>query len=289
MDFTVRAARDDDIDAIAGFTQDTFEWGDYVVDVFAHWVRDPNGRVVVAVDAADRPVAMSRVGMVSATEAWMQGARVHPDWRRLGIAGAMAAALTGWASDRGAQVARLAIESWNEAAQRQVERDDFVRASEWVAAGRSVGDASPLPAGNGGRRVSALEALTRAHSSDAEAAFMAWSAADLGRAARGMFAVGWTWRRLTPDDLVSAARGEAFWSARSGWAMASRRDDTMEVAWVETRAEDALDLMRALVDLASAEGAEHLSIKLPAVDWLSQAARRAGCQLDELAVYEKAL
>ena len=289
MSYTVRPARLDDQTAIAAFTRETFSWGDYVADVFADWVDDADGHVVVAADSNDVAVAVSRVAMLTPQEAWMQGARVREDFRRQGIAGAMANALLGWAGDHGARIARLAIEEWNEPARGQVERDGFSLRSSWVAAMRPIGDASPVPSGNGGRRVSALEQLGRTHSSDAEAAYMAWSGGELSRAGRGLFAVRWRWRRLTRDDLVNAAKAEAFWSARSGWAVASRDDDELEVAWVETRPDDALDLMRGLVDLAATEGAVHLKVMLPAVDWLTQAARRAGCTLDGLDVYERPL
>jgi hypothetical protein len=201
----------------------------------------------------------------------------------------MARRLTTWAADRGARVVRLAVEDWNEPARGQVERDGFGQASAWVYATRSVGAASPVPSGNGGRRVAALEQLVRTHSSDAEPAYMAWTAGALGRRARGLFAVSWTWRRLTPGDLANAARADALWSARSGWVLAARRDETLEVGWVETRQEDAQDLMRALVDLAAAEGADRLLAMLPAVPWLTQAVRKAGCDVERISIYEMPL
>jgi GNAT superfamily N-acetyltransferase len=289
MNYAIRPARRDDRDAVAEFTESTFSWGDYVVDAFERWVDDSDGLVVVATGDDDRAVAMSRCGLLTPTEAWLQGARVREDWRRQGIAGAMARRLTTWAADRGARVVRLAVEDWNEPARGQVERDGFGQASAWVYATRSVGAASPVPSGNGGRRVAALEQLVRTHSSDAEPAYMAWTAGALGRRARGLFAVSWTWRRLTPGDLANAARADALWSARSGWVLAARRDETLEVGWVETRQEDAQDLMRALVDLAAAEGADRLLAMLPAVPWLTQAVRKAGCDVERISIYEMPL
>jgi GNAT superfamily N-acetyltransferase len=289
MDYTIRPARRDDRDAIGEFTTSTFAWGDYVIDEFDRWLDDPDGLVVVAADAKDHAVAMSRCGLLTPTEAWLQGARVRGDFRRRGIAGAMARELTTWATERGAGVVRLVIEDWNEPARGQVVRDGFGHASAWVYATRSVGAASPVPSGNGGRRVTALEQLMRAHSSDAEPAYMAWTAGALGRASRGLFAVGWTWRRLIPADLAAAARADALWSARSGWVLAARRDETLEIGWIETREEDAQDLIRALADLAAAEGADRLLAMLPGVPWLTQAARRAGCDVEPISVYEMPL
>lgn len=289
MAYRIRHGRLDDQDHIAAFTRETFTWGDYVAGALPTWVADPNGLVVVAVADDDVPVAMSRATMLSPAEAWFQGARVHPDHRRRGLAGAMASSLESWAAQRGARVARLLVEEWNAPARAQVEHDGFRPVGDWGFAERAVGAASPLTGGNGGRRVPALEQLVRAHSAEAEPAFMSWSAGPLGRAGRGMLAVGWTMRRLTVADLEAAGRDGALWAARSGWVVATRDEESIDVGWLETREEDAPDLMRALVDLAMKRDAERLTAKLPAVRWLTTAARRAGCEVHGLVVYEKPL
>ncbi len=287
--YEIRPARADDHAAIAAFTEATFDWGDYVADAFEGWLADPRGRVVVATDPDDRAVAVGKVTLLSETEAWFQGARVHPEWRRRGIANAMAAWMGDWARNHGARVVRLLIEDWNDAARRQVETGGFRPVGSWTVAERTVGAASPVPSGNGGRRVPALEQLVRAPSAEAEPAYMSWSTGDLGRAARGLVAVGWAWRRVTAADLVTAAKAEALWSARSGWVLAARNEETLEVGWVETRSDDAVDLMRALVDLAVSEGAERVQIKVPTVDWLNAATRRAGCDLWRMELFERSL
>lgn len=289
MPYSIRPARAGDKAAIASFTQDTFEWGDYVVDQFDRWSSDPNGLLIVGVDDDDMAISMSRTAMLSPVEAWFQGARVREDWRRKGVAGAMAAYGAQWARERGARVARLIVEEGNEAAGKQVEHDGFRNVGDWVRASRTVGEASPLPAGNGGQRVSAQEQLVRAHASEAVPAYMSWSAGSLARPSRGMFAVGWTWRRLAQSDLEQAAKHEALWTARSGWVMAAMSNDLLEVGWLETRKEDAADLLRGIVDLASKLEAESFSVTVPATPWLTTAARRAGCELSPITVYETSL
>jgi GNAT superfamily N-acetyltransferase len=285
MDYRIRPALDKDRAAIAGFTTDTFAWGDYVADVFPDWLSDPNGHLVVAVDDDDVAVGMSRGTLLSPAEFWLQGARVREDWRRRGMAGAMGSALIAWAQERGARVSRLLVEDWNEPARLQVVQVGLRPVAEMLRGDRTVGDASPLPSGNGGRRVPALEQLTRAHSAEAEPAFMSWTTGPLGRAARGLFPVGWSFRRLTIDDLAESARREALWTARSGWAIGAREGDTFEVAWLETRPEDAVDLIRALVDLATNHGAERIALWIPSVDWVVSAARRAGFELHAMTIF----
>ncbi len=289
MLFTVRMACPEDAEEIVPWTTDTFEWGDYVVDQFDQWSTDPNGLLMVGVDDGDTAISMSRAAMVSPIEAWFQGARVREDWRREGVAGAMAAFGADWARERGARVARLIVEEANEPARKQVEHDGFRNVGDWVRARRAVGEASPLPAGNGGRRVPAQEQLVRAHASEAVPAYMSWSAGSLARPSRGLFAVGWTWRRLAQSDLEQAAKHEALWTARSGWVMAAMSDAQLEVGWLETREDDAVDLLRAIVDLASKLDAEGFDVTMPATPWLTAAARRAGCELLPLTVYETSL
>lgn len=281
-DLVIRAATPDDKPAVAAFTSNTFSWGDYVSDAFDDWVGD-DGLVVAELDG--RVVALVRGVLLSPREAWLQGARVHPDYRRRGIGGRLNQHLRDWARERGAVVARLLIEADNKAAQAQVEASGMRRVAEFVRAHRAVGDASPLPAGNGGRRVGALEKLRRAHSSEAEPAFMAWGTSELARAGRGLFGVGWRFRRLQVEDLAMAGTHGALWTARSGWVMGAVRDELFEIAWLVTGPDDAEDLMRAVVDVAIDEGADRVQAMVPATDWMVRAARRANYATEIELVY----
>lgn len=289
MDHVIRAARRADKASIAAFASDTFVWGDYVLDAFDAWLDNSAGCVLVATGADDEAIALAYGVMLSPTEAWLQGARVHPEWRRRGIAGALDQALEDWVRSRGGTVARLLIEDDNGPARLQVAKIGYRAVSDWVRAERSIGDASPVTAGNGGRRVAALEQLNLAHGAEAEPAYLAWSSGELSRASRGLFGLGWRFRRLTIDDLRLAARHESLWAARSGWALAAKDQDEFEVSWVETARTDATDLARGIVDLALDQRAERLEVWIPAVDWLVSAFRQAGCEAHHMAVYEKGL
>ncbi len=284
MDIVIRPARPEDKSAVAAFTRGTFEWGDYLTGVFDEWLVDADGGFVVAEVDGD-VVAVARGVMLSAREAWLQGARVHPDHRRRGVGLRLNEHLRDWARERGAEVARLLVEEGNEAARAQVERSGMRQIAIFSRAHRPVGDASPAPAGNGGRRVRALEKLQRAHSSEAQPAFMAWSTSELARVGRGLFGAGWRFRRLVIDDLATAAAREALWAARSGWVLAKRSDARLEVGWVMTGSDDAEDLMRAITDLAVDEGADEVHAFLPDVPWLAQAARKANYALENEIVF----
>lgn len=283
---SVRPALPSDREAIVEFTRDTFEWGDYVADEFDGWLARPDMLVVVAVDDDEQAVALAAARMLSSSEAWFHAARVHPDLRGRGIAAEVSVALRSWARDQGALVGRLLVEDWNEASIRHVEKTGRRRVASMARCTKSIGDASPSPDGNGGRRVPSPLRARSAHAADAQSALASWSIGELGRASRGLFGIGWSFRRLTIDDLITAAKGSAFWEIGAGWALASPSSGgRFEVSWLETREEDTDDLLRSLVDLAIGSGSESLTIWIPNVDWAVKAAKRLGFEASLLHVY----
>ncbi len=281
----IRPARHDDIPLIAAWTEHTFDWGDYVAERLPVWLGNPAVRVMVAED--DGAVIATVTGtMVSATEAWAQGIRVHPDHRRKGVATAVSTELWNWVRERGAVVVRLAIDSNNTASQSQASSMGFRKLSDWRHGERVIGEGSPVPEGNGGRRVPPPERLDTAHSAEAEPAYLSWSTGELARAARGIMPIGWIWRRLsTPDPLLLAARNRDLYEGRPGWAIAEVDADALLVHWMETTEEDARAMALALVDLAAEAAVAEMKIWIPTVDWLEAAFVRLGFEFDTVGVW----
>src|SRR5207245_3085522 len=87
-------------------------WGghDRVPDVFDRWVTHRTGPFFVA-ESAGRVVAMGKLTVVSPTEAWLEGGRVAPRWRRKGIATALIAHRIEYARERGFRVLRFSTAS----------------------------------------------------------------------------------------------------------------------------------------------------------------------------------
>ncbi len=283
---TVRQAIPSDHAAVAAFTEDTFEWGDYVAALFLEWLERHDMFVAVGVSSDDVPIALGSVRMLSPTEAWFHAARVRPDLRGQGIATDISVALRAWAAEQGATVGRLLVEDWNEASIRHVEKTGRRRVASMVRCTKPIGDASPSPDGNGGRRIPSPLRARSAHAADAQSAYASWSIGELGRASRRLFGVRWSFRRLTIQDLIAAARGSAFWEIGAGWALASPATGArFEVSWLETREEDANDLLRSLIDLAIGSGSESITIWVPDVDWAVRAARRLGFETSLMHVY----
>jgi GNAT superfamily N-acetyltransferase len=125
----LRRAHPADYDAVASFTRDT--WADrggtdYVPRIYHDWIADdgPDQRTLLfdasgtpvdtdAGEGADEVAAIAQAVRLSEWEAWLQGMRVNPDYRRRGLATRLTRACFDWARDRGARVARNWIHSWN--------------------------------------------------------------------------------------------------------------------------------------------------------------------------------
>jgi L-amino acid N-acyltransferase YncA len=281
----IRPATAEDIDAIVAFTTGTFEWGDYIPDVIKEWVDDTDGMVMVAVVDGET-VGVARTDLLTPTEAWAHGVRIHPDHRGEGIAGDLAETLIGWARNAGARVVRLLIDDDNTASIRHVDKVGFRRTVPMVRAFRSVGEATANPQGNGVRRGPSTLVARPGKIQDAALAMTSWVSSDIGRAMRGLVGIDWQFSKLTMTGTEDAARSGNLWEIGGGWAMTSTTAPWFHVAMVDTRREDAYETFRGLTDAANKHGAEILTVWIPAVDWLIQSARRAGCDVTPMSVWE---
>lgn len=286
----IRPARLDDKEAIVAFTTGTFEWGDYVPDSIEEWITDStNSIVLVATDDDDRPTGLVRVVMVSHEEAWLHAARVDPATRRRGIAMAATRVANQWAAEQGALVSRLLTETWNTAAQAQVEKAGFRAVSKWFFAVRQIGSTQPDPTSNGGSRVPGPERLVPAPSAETEPAFLSWSGSELVRASRNLFPTGWAFRTLHLTDLETAAKERRLWQCPAGWVVGQFEDESFHVSWINTNPDDAYALARAMLDRATDLDAERLTALVPDVGFVSDAFNRIGATLHRDILWELSL
>lgn len=285
----VRPARLADLPAVTAFTTGTFDWGDYVPERFESWLGHDDSTVLVATDDGDVPIGLARVVMMSDREAWIHAARVHPDERRRGIGSTINEALCEWARSHGAIVARLMTETWNEAAQGQVERSGYRKVSTWSWPMRDLGTGTIDPVTNGGRRVPGEEQLASGSRAEIDPAWIAWSSSEMAAAGRGLFAIGWRFRRMTIDDVHLASRNRELLQCASGWVIASSEDDRLSVPWVATNPLDAPKLARAVIDLAARRSMKSVMVMVPTIDWLDEAFQHAGCAIRRGFIYARGL
>ncbi|EFH90557.1 GNAT family N-acetyltransferase [Ktedonobacter racemifer] len=145
----VRPAQAEDREAILAFCAHTWEHGDYIEHVWDEWLQNPAGQLIVAT-VDKQPAALVHMEMLTPEDAWLEGLRVAPEFRRQGLARKVNEAALAEAMRRGAQYARMAISHINERSQQVSEGGYF----------RRVGAILPF------NTKATPEKITRVHGSD---------------------------------------------------------------------------------------------------------------------------
>jgi GNAT superfamily N-acetyltransferase len=285
-DADVRQAREEDAEAVAAFTEDTwddFEGQDYIPDVFPEWVAtDGADQHTVVAERGESVVGCCQVVRLSEHEAWTQGIRVHPDHRGAGVARAMDTACRDWARERGASLARNMVFSWNE---------------QGLATARSLGYrpraefrwAQPEPASGTDSGI-AVEGGDVAHDSDVVWGY--WQRSDARDALCGL--------ALDPEEswaLSEWTRERTRRAADESAVLAVRRDGTTGATWRTRVSEhddervavyggagwemlaDARALFAAVARDAAAVGADETSVLIPETPRHVSDAAAAGVEL----------
>jgi len=143
LPIVVRRARPGDADAILSFTRTTWDGWDYIPFVWHAWLAAADGVLLVATPrppgageppeldrfgralAPDRPIAMTRMAMLSSDEAWLEGLRVDPGVRNRHVGSLIHAASMTWARVNGARTVRYATGERNEGSHRIGDRLGF--------------------------------------------------------------------------------------------------------------------------------------------------------------------
>ncbi len=165
LPIAVRRARPEDRDAVVAFSSDTFGGWDYVPDAWPAWIEANDGILLVAtaqrppagrpalrdadgrpLDPA-RPIAVARVALLSAEEAWLEGIRVDPSVRGRSVATTLQVAELRWATANGARVARYFTGEQNEGSHRLGARHAFRRLSDWRTYGPRHDEGATDPVG----------------------------------------------------------------------------------------------------------------------------------------------
>lgn len=125
--FTIRPAKKKDREEILGFLEE----GDYIPKVWDKWYEDSKGKIVVGV-IDDKPIAMAHYRFSDPGEVWLEGARVHPSYRKKGIATSIAFYILDEVKRVGCKVARLATSVDNIAAQKHLAKVGFNLVASYI-------------------------------------------------------------------------------------------------------------------------------------------------------------
>jgi ribosomal protein S18 acetylase RimI-like enzyme len=262
----VRLARPEDREPVLAFCGRTFEWGDYIGDVWDRWVDDPAGPLLVAVFGGE-VVGTGKVTMISGTEAWLEGLRVNPAFRGQGLAQAMYEAAETAALKRWAKVARYAAFSSNTTIHHLSERFGYRRVARFIEFAAPP-EEGPAPS------------LLRVEDADAAEAMLA-SAAGLA-ASGGLYAGGWHCQELRGGRLREhIVNGEAYALYRDGQpaaaALVSAREaaQTLRLGYLGGDTTAVTVLARQLRSLAQARGLASVQAVVPAQRITMEAVRAA--------------
>src|SRR3989442_9938933 len=124
MTVIVREAKPSDKKPLMHFVTKTWGGHDYIPSVWDEWLRDKGGKMFV-VEVDEKLVGMNRVRLLKDGTGWLEGVRIHPDFRGKGLASLLGEKSMKYASNLGVSTFRLASSSRNKAAHRQVAKMGF--------------------------------------------------------------------------------------------------------------------------------------------------------------------
>lgn len=124
FNFVIRPVTNDDKDFVMSYTSKTWEWGDYIGYIWDKWVNDKNGQFM-AIDDNGKAVAICHMDVIEGNVAWLEGMRVHPDYRNKGLASMLTSYCIKVAKQRGLLYAMLVTSSKNAPARRVAEKLGF--------------------------------------------------------------------------------------------------------------------------------------------------------------------
>jgi GNAT superfamily N-acetyltransferase len=285
-DLSIRPARADDRDAMERICAHTFEWGDYIPEVWDDWLADKVGRVFAG-EVAGRVVALSRVTFLTPEQAWLGGMRVDPEYRRRGIAGAFLEHDLSYSRAQGARVARLGTSDHNTAVHTITARAGMECVGSYM-----LWTAKAQPA-----RTPPL-ILT---SDDAVQIRDFLLTSPVLAHCHGLYSSGWAWQKLSAERVRHHVRdGQISAQFAPGGSLTALailetqpdRDRTW-VCFADGEASGVTALASAARGYASQAGVELVNAMLPDVAWLRDAFRSAGYGLGdwegELWIFERRL
>src|SRR5229473_3595212 len=124
MTVIVREANPSDKKPLMEFVAKTWGGHDYIPTVWDEWLRDKGGKIFVA-EVDGKQVGMNRVRLLRDGTGWLEGVRIHPDFRGKGLASLLGEMSMRYASGFGVSTFRLTSSSRNRAAHRQVAKMGF--------------------------------------------------------------------------------------------------------------------------------------------------------------------
>jgi GNAT superfamily N-acetyltransferase len=187
-----RHAKQSDKEDVFRFCTNTFEWGDYIEEVWDVWYSDPNGYLMIA-EKNEMIAAVSHAYVCpNRNRIWLEGIRVNPDFRRRSIGTELIKKMVQYGKEQGAQEAAGLVSVKNVASQAMMEKNGFVVTSRWIYCNSST-NVHQEP-DNGQAKIATLK--------DKEVMRSYLKQSQIFRAAAENYAHLWRWYHLHLDSDV---------------------------------------------------------------------------------------
>ena len=187
-----RHAKQSDKNNVLRFCTNTFEWGDYIEQVWDGWCADPNGYLMIA-EENEVIAAVSHAYLCpNRNRVWLEGIRVNPDFRRRAIATELIKNMLEYGKEHGAQDAAGLVSVKNAASQGMMEKNGFVATSRWIYCYSSTNNIHGEPDDAGQSTIATLE--------DKEIIRSYLKQSQIFRAAGENYAHLWRWYYLNLDS-----------------------------------------------------------------------------------------
>jgi GNAT superfamily N-acetyltransferase len=128
MNIVVRQARMEDKNDVMSFISKIWGGSDYIPFVWDKWLEDSSGKIHV-IEADGKVVGMNRIKFLRDNCCWLQGARIHPQYRGRGLATILGMHVIKWAEGLGYSKFRLSCAVNNFPAIKQVKKMGFTEIS----------------------------------------------------------------------------------------------------------------------------------------------------------------
>ena len=276
-EFQIRPARAADREAVLAFCAQTWEWGDYIAEVWDRWLADTVGILVVG-EIGGQVMGVDKLTFLAPGEAFFEGLRIAPAYRGRGYAGRFQRFMLAEAAHRGAHVLRFLTAANNTPIHKNAARDAFVRGPAlltWEAPPGPTAIVTPV-------------AIPLQPGPVADAAWAALPASPMWAATSGLVSHAWhvqAWTRALWDALLAA--GNLFTlpapdgSTAPGVIALIPEQHYAEAVWL-AYLDGALDAARlaelagAARQVAAARGYTELHAMLPGVPAIAAGLRTAG-------------
>lgn len=254
---------------------------DYLPLVWDEWLADKKGRLIVAT-VKGQTVGVAHATLQTADVAWLEGVRVHEEFRGYGIAGQLNRALVEWAKKKHARVARLCTGSSNQASRKHLDKIGFPSLQNF----QRLDATRPLRARPAGVTTARASTMRLWNWVSARPEFVE---------NRAMYSDGWTWYPLTAKAFKKhMTNGNVLVTTRNNQPTSCcilvDEDKVVTMGFVAGEKTSVAKLFRTVRFLLSQKKRERVRVLLPVKSSLVRIVEPSGFEKTaKILVYEKFL